>query len=105
WEVLQRDILAGHSLHESLRDLSCKMVCAGMDAGAVVNFLRSLMAQSAAPRDERWQERVSDIPRLVEGAVKLKVEGSKPVRGNGAYMTAEAGAALLDEVRAFLCRF
>jgi hypothetical protein len=105
WQILQRDILAGHSLHESLRDLSCKMVCAGMDPGAVVNFLRSMMAQSAAPRDERWQERVSDIPRLVEGAVKLKAEGSKPVRGHGADMAAEAGAALLDEVRSFLCRF
>jgi hypothetical protein len=105
WEILQRDILAGHSLHESLRDLSCKMVCAGMAPGAVVNFLRSLMAQSAAPRDERWQERVSDIPRLVEGAVKLKAEGSNPVHGNGADMAAEAGAVLLDEVQSFLCRF
>ena len=105
WEILQRDILAGHSLHESLRDLSCKMVCAGMAPGAVVNFLRSLMAQSAAPRDERWQERVSDIPRLVEGAVKLKAEGSNPVRGNGADMAAAAGAVLLDEVQSFLCRF
>jgi hypothetical protein len=105
WQVLQHDILVGHSLHESLRDLSCKMVYAGMDPGAVVNFLRSLMAQSAAPRDERWQERVSDIPRLVEGALKLKAEGSKSTCGNGAEMAAEAGAALLDDVRTFLCRF
>src|SRR6516164_8148410 len=42
WEILQHDIIAGHSLHESLRDLSCKMVCAGMEPGAVVNFLRGL---------------------------------------------------------------
>jgi hypothetical protein len=105
WEVLQRDILAGHSLHESLRDLSCKMICAGMDPGAVVNFLRGLMEQSATPRDERWQERVSDIPRLVDGAVRLKVEGSKPKSGNGADTAAGAGAALLEDVRGFLCRF
>jgi Protein of unknown function (DUF3631)/Bifunctional DNA primase/polymerase, N-terminal len=105
WEILQRDILAGHSLHESLRDLSCKMVFAGMEPGAVVNFLRGLMEQSAAPRDERWRERVSDIPRLVEGAVKLKAEGSKPIRGKAADSAAEAGAALLDDVRGFLCRF
>jgi hypothetical protein len=35
----------------------------------------------AAPRDERWRERFSDIPRLIEGAVKLKAEGGKPKRG------------------------
>jgi hypothetical protein len=105
WPVLQHDILAGHSLHESLRDLSCKMIYAGMDPGAVVNFLHGLMEQSAAPRDVRRQERVSDIPRLVEGAVKLKAEGSKPKRGNGADTAPEAGAALLEDVRGFLCRF
>jgi hypothetical protein len=63
------------------------------------------MEQSAAPRDERWRERFSDIPRLVEGAVKLKAEGGKPKRGNGADIAAEAGAALLDDVRGFLRRF
>jgi hypothetical protein len=105
WEILQRDILAGHSLHESLRDLSCKMICAGMDPGAVVNFLRGLMAQSATPRDERWRERVSDIPRLVQGAAKLKAEDTKTKRGNAGDTPAEAGAALLDNVRGFLCRF
>jgi hypothetical protein len=105
WVVLQHDILAGHSLHESLRDLSCKMIYAGMDPGAVVNFLRGLMEQSAAPRDARWQERVSEVPRLVEGAVKLKADGSKLTRANGANIAVEAGAALLDDVRAFLCRF
>jgi hypothetical protein len=105
WVALQHDILAGHSLHESLRDLSCKMVFAGMAPGAVVNFLRGLMEQSAAQRDVRWQERVSDIPRLVEGAVKLKAEGTKPKRGNGAATAAEAGAAILDDARGFLCRF
>jgi len=63
------------------------------------------MEQSATLRDQRWQERFSDIPRLVEGAVKLKAEGSKPKRGNGPEIAAEAGAALLDDVRSFLCRF
>jgi hypothetical protein len=81
------------------------MVCAGMEPGAVVNFLRGLMEQSAAPHDQRWRERVSDIPRLVDGAVRLKAEGSKPRRGNGAGIADEAGAALLDDVRSFLGRF
>ena len=49
WEVLQRDILAGHSLHDGLRDLSCKMIYTGMEPGAVVNFLRGLMEQSSRP--------------------------------------------------------
>ncbi|UQD71543.1 DUF3631 domain-containing protein [Bradyrhizobium japonicum] len=105
WDILQRDILAGHSLHESLRDLSCKMIYAGMEPGAVVNFLRGLMGQSAAPHDERWQERVSDIPRLVEGAVKLRAEASKPMRRSGAQSPVESGTALLNDVRGFLCRF
>ncbi|MGV7215025.1 DUF3631 domain-containing protein [Bradyrhizobium sp. UFLA05-112] len=105
WQDLQHDILVGHSLHDSLRDLSCKMVCAGMDPGAVVNFLRGLMEQSATPRDDRWQERVSDIPRLVEGAVKLKAEASAANSANRADTAAEDGAALLDDVRCFLCRF
>ncbi|MBR0733491.1 DUF3631 domain-containing protein [Bradyrhizobium japonicum] len=105
WDVLQRDILAGHSLHEGLRDLSCKMIYAGMEPGAVVNFLRGLMEQSATPRDERWQERVSAIPRLVEGAVKLRAQASKPMRRSGAQSPAESGAALLNDVRGFLCRF
>jgi hypothetical protein len=50
-------------------------------------------------------ERVYDIPRLVEGAVKLKAEGSRTKRSNGADAAAEADAALLDEVHSFLCRF
>jgi Protein of unknown function (DUF3631) len=76
-----------------------------MSAGAAVNQLRALMEASTAPHDVRWQERYDDIPRLVEGAVRLKAEGSKPKRGNGADTAAEAGAALLDDVCGFLCRF
>jgi hypothetical protein len=48
---------------------------------------------------------VADIPRLVEGAARLKAEVSKPKRGNGADTAAQAGAGLLDAVRGFLCRF
>ncbi|MGY4430033.1 hypothetical protein ACVWWO_002510 [Bradyrhizobium sp. F1.13.1] len=80
------------------------MIYAGMEPGAVVNFLRGLMEQSNTPRDDRRQERLADIPRLVEGAVKLKAEAGRLVRRN-AGAPAEAGAALLEDVRGFLCRF
>ena len=82
-----------------------RMIYAGMEPGAVVNFLRALVEQSAAPHDERWQERVSDIPRLVDGAVKRKAEASMTSLRAVAAAPAEPGATLLDDVRAFLCRF
>ena len=65
WEDLVVKILLGEPLHPSLLVLAAKMVAAGMDGAAVENFLRGLMEKSAAPRDERWQERYDDIPRLV----------------------------------------
>jgi hypothetical protein len=65
------NILAGHDLHDSLRDLSINWVVSGMDPGAIVNQLRDLMDRSEAPRDERWDDRYADIPRLVDGAVEL----------------------------------
>ena len=57
WQQLVDDILAGNDLHANTRDLAAKMVRAGTDGGAIVNFLRGLMNSSAAPRDERWQDR------------------------------------------------
>jgi RecA-family ATPase len=39
-----------------------------MEAGAVVNHLRALMEASLAPHDERWRERLDDVPRLVADA-------------------------------------
>ena len=65
WQQLIDAILAGNDLHASSRDLIAKMARAGTDGGAVVNFLRGLMNSSAAPRDERWQARYDDLPRLV----------------------------------------
>jgi hypothetical protein len=68
WQRLVDDIRAGHAVHANTRDLAAKMVRSGMDGGAVVNFLRGLMNSSAAPRDERWQDRYDDLPRLVDTA-------------------------------------
>jgi hypothetical protein len=70
WQYLLDNIRAGHELHDSIRDLAAKMVCAGMGGGAVVNHLRALMDSSTAAHDDRWQERYDDIPRAVSTAEK-----------------------------------
>jgi hypothetical protein len=68
WQYLLDHIREGHELHDSLLSLAAKMVTSGMAAGAVVNFLRGAMNSSEAPRDDRWQNRYYDIPRLVKDA-------------------------------------
>ena len=68
WQYLCDRIHAGEALHDSLRDLAAKLVVSGMAAGAAVNFLRGLMESSSAPHDARWQERLNEIPRLVDSA-------------------------------------
>src|SRR5262245_6942283 len=49
------------------------MARSGMDGGAIVNFLRGLMDNSAAPRDERWQARYDNLPRQVD-SIQAKIE-------------------------------
>jgi len=68
WGGLVDNIVHGHDLHESLRDLAGKLIASGMGDGAVVNFLRALTDSSNAPRDDRWQARYDDIPRAVSTA-------------------------------------
>ena len=46
WQYLVDRIRAGEALHDSLRDLAAKLVTSGMEAGAVVNFLKGLMESS-----------------------------------------------------------
>jgi hypothetical protein len=70
WQYLIDRIRNGESFHDSLRDLAAKLVASGMEAGAVVNFLRAQMDASSMPHDQRWQDRRDDIPRLVESAVE-----------------------------------
>jgi hypothetical protein len=71
WNVLIANILAGAFLHESIRDLACKLVRSGMHPGACVHALRALMRCSNAPQDARWRERYDDIARQVFGATRL----------------------------------
>jgi len=68
WHYLYDNILKGDALHDSLRDLAAKLIASGTHPGAVVNQLRALMEASIVPRDERWNARFDDIPRLVDSA-------------------------------------
>jgi hypothetical protein len=68
WGGLVKSIIAGDALHDNTLSLAAKLVRSGMGGGAAVNFLRDLMDSSAAARDERWQARYNDIPRIVDSA-------------------------------------
>jgi hypothetical protein len=68
WQSLIENIHEGRQLHDGLRDLAGKLRTSGMGIGAAINFLRALMQESTTPRDDRWEARYSDIPRLVESA-------------------------------------
>jgi RecA-family ATPase len=65
---LATNILEGVGLHESINLFAASLVATGMHGGAAVNLARTLMERSAAPRDDRWQERYNDIPRSVRTA-------------------------------------
>jgi hypothetical protein len=80
WATPLKKIIEGNDLHDSTRDLSAMLVTAGTNPGAAVNVVRDIMEQSLAPRDERFQERYEDIPRLVDSAQKFAPE---PVENPG----------------------
>ena len=68
WLLLINNILDGASLHDSVRDLAAKLVAGGMKGGATVNLVRGLLAQSRTPRDDRYYDRLHEIPGLVSSA-------------------------------------
>jgi hypothetical protein len=76
WQALVDGIRAGADLHANTRDLAAKMVCAGMNGGAIVNLLRGLMDSSAAPRDQRWQDRYDNLPRQV-ATIEAKIAAER----------------------------
>lgn len=75
--LLQR-IRSGDVFHDSLRDLAASLVATGLVQGAAVNLLRALMDDSDAPRDERWEARMKDIPNLVRSACDKYEPASAP---------------------------
>jgi bifunctional DNA primase/polymerase-like protein len=92
WQALVDGILAGTDLHANTRDLAAKMARAGMDGGAIVNLLRGLMDSSAAPRDQRWQDRYDNLPRQVD-SIQAKIAAEQAAAA--AVATAAATAAVV----------
>jgi hypothetical protein len=106
WGYLYENIRTGREYHDSLRNLSCNLIFASTDPGAVVNILRDLMQQSAAPHDdERWQRRYDDIQRLVDGAVDLlrRTKAKKPPAEEAGPVP--DGAAVLGLARDYLKKY
>jgi hypothetical protein len=69
WAHLYENIRLGRELHDSVCLLAAKLIAAGTNPGAAINQLRGWMEGSAAPKDERWHMRVSEIPAAVDSAV------------------------------------
>ena len=63
------------SYHDALLRISASWVASGMQKGAVVNQLRAIMMAAKpaveGPEMDRWQDRVDEIPRMVQGAGKF----------------------------------
>ena len=68
---LQDKIRSGEQYHDGLVCLSARRAKNGMHEGAIIDELRSLMKASIGPRDERWDERYNDIPRVVRTAMQF----------------------------------
>jgi hypothetical protein len=68
WGWLVSNILNGHELHDSICAVAAKLVASGMAEAAAVNLVRGWLESSTAPRDDRWQERLDEIPRAVSSA-------------------------------------
>jgi hypothetical protein len=77
WLALISDILSAERYHPATTPLTMKLIAAGMQPGAAVNIVRSLMECTAGPQDERWHSRYSEIPGLVASAQK-KIGDSSP---------------------------
>lgn len=69
-------ILSGSEIHDSLLIASGSLVASGMDSGACINVMRSLMKSSNRRLTDykTWLSRYNDIPRLVDGAKKFEKE-------------------------------
>jgi hypothetical protein len=68
WTELFGGILEGNDLHANTTRFAAKLVTLGVTGGAAVNMIRGLLEHSAAPRDDRFNVRFSDVPKLVRSA-------------------------------------
>jgi hypothetical protein len=80
WGELICNILAGHELHPSTRNLIAKKLTSGANPGAVINEVRDLMRRSKAKieRPEEWQARFDNIPRLADEWLEEHPQQPKP---------------------------
>lgn len=65
-----RSVLVGKDRHVSLSKMAMTFVNRGMSRADTITTLRELMEHSTAKRDDRWHQRLSDIPRAVDTAVE-----------------------------------
>jgi hypothetical protein len=92
-KALEENISSGLALHDSNRDLAMSLLAKGETPEAVTARLRALMEEvPATERNDRWEARYDDIPRLVDGGVTwLEAERAK---------AAESLDKLLEEMNA-----
>jgi hypothetical protein len=77
WARLIRDVLEGDNFHDSLNRLAMRMLWAALSDEDAAATLRTLMENSTASRDDRWQARYGDIARAVSTArVKIGEQSS-----------------------------
>jgi hypothetical protein len=99
WTHLYDNIREGRELHDTLRTLAAKMVACGTNSGAAINQLRALMESSAAPKDDRWRARVSEIPAAVDSAVAKY--GKQPEPGEPEPKPSAASTTIDDLIKVF----
>jgi hypothetical protein len=79
WAEEISNILIGSELHDSITRLAAKLITSGMSAGAATNFLRDLLQRSSAPRDARFDTRMTDdIRRAVDSALRKYQPANEP---------------------------
>jgi hypothetical protein len=68
------EIMSGKNYHENLVSLSYQMKQEGVRDDYIVLALQGFMQATTADKDERWQSRYDDIPRIVAGAVEKTID-------------------------------
>lgn len=73
------NVADGNALHDSLRDLAAHYAALGVGFGEICKLLEMAMQASKAPRDDRWRNRMADIPKLANSAIeKFRAKQAAP---------------------------
>jgi hypothetical protein len=68
WSDLLANIVAGRELHDSITKLAAKMIVGGVPDAIAVNLIRGALENSSAPRNDRFADRMAEVPRDVRTA-------------------------------------